>query len=67
MHKDLTIEDKQYQVKVQIQNQIIKMYVMKEINMANNIDSIYSKIWGNCTDPLHNMINHLNKFTLKHK
>ena len=43
------------------------MYVKKEIEMVNNIDSIYVKIWGQCTETLQNMIKHFDKFTLKYK
>ena len=67
MTKYLTIEDKQSEVKVQIQNQCIKMYVTKEMDMVNNIEYIYKKIWGQCTEPLQNMIKHLDELTLKHK
>ena len=67
MPKYLTIEYKQSGVKVQIQYQCIKMYVTKEMEMYNNIESVYANIRGKCTDPLHNMINHLKQFTLKHK
>ena len=66
MSRDLTIEDNQYEVKVQTQNQRIRMYVMKKMEMVNNIDYIYANIWGHCTDPLHNMIKQLDKFTKKH-
>ena len=37
MPKDLSIEDKKSDFKIQIQNQCIKMYVTKEIDMVNNI------------------------------
>ena len=37
------------------------------MSMVNNIDSIYAKIWGHCTDPLQNMIKQLKQFTVKHK
>ena len=67
MPKDLTIEDKQYEVKVQIQNQRIKMYIIKETEMINDIYSIYANIWGQCTDTLQNMIKQLNEFTMKYK
>ena len=67
MIKYLTIEDKQSDVKVQIQNQRIKMYITKEMGMVNNIDSIYENIWGRCTEPLHNMVKHLDEFNLEHK
>ena len=40
---------------------------MKDTEMVNNIDSIYVKIWGQCTEPLHSMIKHLEKFNVKHK
>ena len=59
MPKDLTIEDNKSEVKVQIQNQRIKFYITKEIEMVNNIDSIYEKILGQCTEPLQNMIKRL--------
>ena len=49
MHKNLIIEDKQSEFKVQIQNQFIKMYATKDMDMVNNIDSVYVKIWGQCT------------------
>ena len=52
---------------VQIQNQCIKMYITKEMDMVNNIYYIYAKIWSHCTEPLHNMINHLDKFIVKQK
>ena len=67
MPKDLTIEYKKYEVREQIYNQRIKMYVTKEMNMVNNIDSIYAKIWGQCADPPQKMIKHINEFALKHK
>ena len=35
--------------------------------MVNNIDSIHEKIWGQCTDPLQNMIKYLGGFTIKYK
>ena len=35
--------------------------------MVNNIEYIYKKIWGQCTEPLQNMIKHLDELTLKHK
>ena len=59
MPKDLTIEDNNSEVKVQIQNQRIKFYITKEIEMVNNSDSIYEKILGQCTEPLQNMIKRL--------
>ena len=67
MPKYLTIEDNKSEVKVHIQNQRIKMYLMKEMDMVNTIDSISAKIWGKCTDPLHNMIKYIEKFTVNHK
>ena len=67
MPKYLTIEDKQSEFKVQIQNQCIKMYVTKYMDVVNNIDFVYAKIWGECTYPLQKMINHFDKFTVKHK
>ena len=39
--KDLNTEDKKSEVKVHIQNQRIKMYVTKEMDVVNDIDSIY--------------------------
>ena len=44
MPKYLNIENKKSEVKVQTQNQHIKMYVTKEMNMVYNIYSIYAKI-----------------------
>ena len=44
--KDLNTEDKKFEVKVHIHNQHNKMYVAKYMEMVNNIDSIYAKIWG---------------------
>ena len=67
MPKYLSIEDKKSEVNIYIQNQCIKMYVMKEMEMVNNIDSIHAKIWWKCTKPLQNIINHLDQFTMKHK
>ena len=49
MPKYLIIEDKQSEFKVQIHNQFIKMYATKDMDMVNNIDSVYVKIWGQCT------------------
>ena len=63
--KYLTIEDKKSEVKIQIQNQHIKMCATKDMEMVNNIDYTYENIWGHCTDPLHNMIKQLDKFTKK--
>ena len=37
------------------------------MEMVNNIDSIYTKIWGQCIEPLYNMIKHIYEFTVKHK
>ena len=37
------------------------------MEMFNNIDPIHERIWGKCTEPLQNIINHLDKFTIKHK
>ena len=65
--KYLNIEDKKSEVKVQIQNQRIKIYVTKDMGMVNNIESIYAKIWGQCTEPLQNMIKHIYEFTVKDK
>ena len=67
MPKYLSIEDKKSEVKIYIQNQCIKMYVMKEMEMVNNIDSIHSKICGKCTENLHNTIKPIDEFTMKHK
>ena len=67
MPKYLNIEDTKSEFKVQIQNQRIKNFVMKDMDIVNNIDSIYAKIWGQFTEPLQNMINHFNKFTMKNK
>ena len=64
MPKYLKIEEKKSEVKVQIQNQRIKMYVMKDMDIVNNIDSIYAKIWGKFTEPLHNMTKYLDEFTV---
>ena len=64
MAKYLNIEDKKSEVKVHIHNQRIKMYATKDMDMVNNIDSIYAKIWGQCAEPLQNMIKHLKKFTV---
>ena len=66
MHKYLRIEDKKCEVKIKIHNQHIKMYVTKKVDMVNNIDSIHVKIWGKCTELLHNMINHIDKSAMKH-
>ena len=52
MPKDLIVEEKKSEIKIQIQNQCIKMYVTKEMDMVNNIDYIYTKIWGQCADHL---------------
>ena len=38
MSKDLRIEDNKSEVKIHIQNQGIKMYIMKDMEMVNNID-----------------------------
>ena len=43
------------------------MYITKEMDMVNNIESVYAKICGQCTEPLQNMIKHLSGFTTKHK
>ena len=67
MPKYLNIEYKKYEFKIQIQNHRIKMYVTKGVEMINNIDSIYAKIWGHCTEPLQNMVKNLNKSTVEHK
>ena len=67
MPKDLKIEEKKSEVKVQIQNQCIKMYVTKEMEMVNNIESIYGNIWGQSTYTLQNIIKHLKKFAVKNK
>ena len=66
MNKYLSIEDKKYEVKIKIQNQRIKMYVKKEMKMVNNIDSIHTNIWGECIEPLQNMIKHLDEFAMKY-
>ena len=52
---------------MQIQNQRVKMYVTKEINIVNSIYSIHAKIWVQNKNLLQNIIKHLEKFTLKHK
>ena len=59
MPKYLNMEDNNFEVKVQIHNHHIKMYVTKYMEMVNNIDSVYAKIWGQCTDPLQKMIRQL--------
>ena len=43
------------------------MYVTKEMQMVKHIDYIHAKMWGQCKEPLQNMIKHLDKFTIKHK
>ena len=67
MPKNLSSEDKKSEVKIHIQNQRVKTYVKKEMDMVNNIESIHAKIWGQCTEKLHNMIKHIGKFTMKKK
>ena len=67
MPKMLTIEDKKFEVKVHIQNHRIKIYITNEMEMVNNIDSVYSNIWGQCIEPLQNMINLLNEINFKQK
>ena len=37
------------------------------MEMINNVDSIHAKIWGQCIEPLQNMINQLDEFTMKHR
>ena len=64
MPKYLNTEDKKSEIKVYIQNQRIKMYVIKDMDIVNNIDSIYVKIWGKFTEPLHNMTKYLDEFTV---
>ena len=66
MHKYLRIEENKSEVKIKIHNQHIKMYVTKNMDMVNNIDSIHVKIWGKFTELLQNMINHIDKSTMKH-
>ena len=46
MHKSLKTEEKKSEVKLKIQNQCIKMYVTKKMEMVNNIDTINANIWG---------------------
>ena len=65
--KGLIIEDKKSEVNIQIHNQRIKMYATKDMGMVNNIDSIHENIWGQCKEPLQNMIKNLDEFTMKHK
>ena len=67
MPKDLSIEWKNAEVKTQIQNHCIKMCITKEMEMVNSIESMHANIWVQCTDPLQNMINHLDGFTMKEK
>ena len=43
------------------------MYTTKEMDMVNNIDFVYEKICGQCTEPLQNMIKQVSGFTTKHK
>ena len=37
------------------------------MDMVTNIEYIYAKIWGHCTDPLQNIIKNLDEFTVNHK
>ena len=67
MPKYLRIEDKKCEVKKQTQNQCIKMYITKDMEMVNNIESIHTEIWRKCTEPLQNMIKHIKKSNRKHK
>ena len=46
MPKYLNIENKNYEVKVHIQNQRIKIYAKKEMDMVNNIDLHICKYMG---------------------
>ena len=59
MPKYLITEEKKSNVKIQIQNQRIKMHVMKYMQMVNNIDSINADIWGQCAERIYYMIKHL--------
>ena len=46
MPKYLSTEDKNSEVMIPIHNQCIKMYVRRDMEMVNNIDSTYENIWG---------------------
>jgi hypothetical protein len=62
MPSELSEEDKKKSVKVAIQQQRIKLYVSKESDLVQNIQAIYSKIWGQCSEGLQNVVKYNDKY-----
>ena len=47
--KDLSDEDKKSEVKVAVQQQRIKLYVNREMELDNNVQKIYGLVKGQCS------------------
>ena len=56
--KELTDEDKRYDVNVQIHKQRIKLYVTIELIMKRNLNNVYGLVWVEFTHSLKSMIKH---------
>jgi hypothetical protein len=67
MPEELSESDKKKSVKVAIQQQRIKLYVSKEADLVHNIQAIYSKIWGQCSEGLQNVVKYNDMYKIKEK
>jgi hypothetical protein len=67
MPEELSASDKENSVKVAIQQQRIKLYVSKEADLINNVQAIYSKIWGQCSEGLQNVVKYNDMYKVKEK
>ena len=54
--KDLSDEDKKSEVKVAVQQQRIKLYVNREMELGNNVRKIYGLVKGQCSHSLKTML-----------
>ena len=57
MPKDLTDEEKKSEVRVQMQKERIRLYIMKEDKLKSGMVKLYNVIWGQCSEQLQSVIN----------
>ena len=50
--EELSEEDKKSDIKVKIQSERIKRYVVKEDELKSSLNKLYNIIWGQCSDQL---------------
>ena len=63
--EELSEEDKKSDIKVKIQSERIKRYVVKEDELKSSLNKLYNIIWGQCSDQLQATVKFLNDYNTK--